>query len=36
MIQNMTAKHKQIILLSVILILLLANMAAATGFISLN
>lgn len=32
----MTDKQKQILLLSAILVLLLANMAAATGIISLK
>lgn len=36
MIENMSAKNKQIILLSVILVLLLANMAVASGMLSLN
>ncbi len=36
MIENMSAKNKQIILLSVILVLLLANMAVASGVVSLN
>lgn len=36
MIENMSAKNKQIILLSVILVLLLANMAVASGIVSLN
>lgn len=36
MIENMSVKNKQIILLSIILVLLLANMAVASGVVSLN